>query len=139
MKENINLSFFQGVFNKIEYRKFILLVIIVQLLVFIGWAKWWISDELMLTYNVLLWFVVYVISVKRYRDIWEKKPFLVALWIFVPIVMYVVIYELSTKESIGTIKTKSDIKDLPKKKMSLIVKIFCIVTILAVLWMLISL
>ena len=139
MKENINLSIFQGVFNKIEYRKFILPIIIIQFLLLIGWAKWWISDELMLAYNVLLWFVVYVISVKRYRDIWEKKPFLVALWIFVPIVIYVVIYELSTKESIGTKNPNLEVKHMKKKKSSLIVKIFCIVIVLTVLWILFSL
>lgn len=138
MKENINLSIFQGVFNKIEYRKFILPVIIVQLLVLIGWTKWWISDELILAYNVLLWFVMYLISVKRYRDIWEKKPFLVALWIFVPIVVYVVIYELSTKESIGTKNSHLEIKIMPKKKMNLI-KIFCILIILVVAWILFTL
>lgn len=98
MNEDSILSLFQRKCSKTDYRIFFILFLILQFLLGVMWKNWWLSD-IVFVLQVLLWFLLYWISVKRYRDIWEKYPFFIALMLFVPIVWFLAMYDLLTKKS----------------------------------------
>ncbi len=97
MEENTNLFqlLFQWKCNKSAYRFIFLVFLIFQFL--IGFTDWLPDIVFIIQLLLLIW--IYLMSVKRYRDIWVDSPFLLSFVFFVPIIGFFIIYELLTKKS----------------------------------------
>lgn len=147
---NFYYSVFYRALNRAEYRKYLLLFISIQVVISFLWKDYDKTiDVVLVIFNVILSIILYILSARRYRDIWQSNPWLAALLILIPFVWFFAFFELCMKNwnkisndilksnsIIDLNENKEKINYKNSKKINIYLKLFYISIVIIVTWIL---